>query len=53
MRKTEKGERKANQVIYTLETVCDPNIMTLAQAVLRYFDHKLPLGYDEKKGKGS
>ena len=25
---------KVNQVIYTLDTICDSNIMTLAQAVL-------------------
>ena len=43
---------KVNQVIYTLHTFCDPNIMTQAPAVLTYFVHKLSLGYDEKKGKG-
>ena len=26
-----------NQVIYTLDTICEPNIMTLAQAVLQIF----------------
>ena len=29
------------------------NIMTLAQAVLRFFVHNLPLGYNEKKRKGT
>ena len=28
---------KVNQVIYTLDTICMPNIMTLAQAVLQIF----------------
>ena len=28
---------KVNQVIYTLDTICDPNIKTLAQAVLEIF----------------
>ena len=28
---------KVNQVIYTLDTICEPNIMTLAQAVLELF----------------
>ena len=28
---------KVNQVIYTLDTICEPNIMTLAQAVLEIF----------------
>ena len=46
MRKTEKGDNsimdfenitKANQVIYTLVTIYDPNIMTLTQAVLEIF----------------
>ena len=44
--KTEKGDNsvkylqnfaKINQVIYTLDTICMPNIMTLAQAVLQIF----------------
>ena len=42
---------KVNQVIYTLNTICDSNIMTLVQAVLRYIVHKLPLGYNKKKSK--
>ena len=28
---------KVNQVIYTLDTICEPNIMILAQAVLEIF----------------
>ena len=58
MRKTEKGDNsvldlpKVNQVIYTLDTIFDPNIMTQVKRFLRYFVHKLPLGYDEKKEKG-
>ena len=28
---------KVNQVIYTLDTICEPNIMILAQAVLDIF----------------
>ena len=28
---------KVNQVIFTLDTLCEPNIMTLAQAVLEIF----------------
>ena len=34
---------KVNQVIYTLDTICMPNIMTLAQAVLQIFSSKGPL----------
>ena len=46
MRKTEKGDNsvmglrilpKVNEVIYILDTIYDPNIMTLAQAVLEIF----------------
>ena len=46
MRKREKGDNsvmdleiftKVNQVIYTFYTIYDPNIMTLAQAVLEIF----------------
>ena len=37
---------KVDQVIYTLDTVCDPNIKTLAQAVLEIFVHKLPWAYN-------
>ena len=28
---------KVNQVIYTLDTIYDPNMMTLAQAILKIF----------------
>ena len=28
---------KVNQVIYTLDTICEPNIMILVQAVLEIF----------------
>ena len=53
-KKTEKGDNSrilrilpnVNQVICTLDTICDPNIMTLVQAVLEI--HKLPLAYNEK-----
>ena len=30
-----------NQVIYTLDTICELNIMILAQAVLQIFVHKI------------
>ena len=40
---------KVDQVIITLDTICDPNIMTLAQAVL----HQLQLAYNEGKGDNS
>ena len=32
-----------NQVIYTLDTICEPNIMTLAQAILLIFCSQGPL----------
>ena len=44
MTKSEKGDNsvkyltnfaKVNQVIYTLDTICEPNIITLAQPVLK------------------
>ena len=35
---------KVNQVIYTLDTICDPNIMTLAQAVLEKFCSQASIG---------
>ena len=38
-----------NQVVYTLATICMPNIMILAQAVLQYF----PLVYNAKVEKGA
>ena len=53
MRKKEKGDNvvmdlenftKVNQVIYTLNTICDPNIMTLAQAVLKIFCSHASIG---------
>ena len=56
MRKTEKEYNsvmdleyftKINQGKFTLDTICDPNIMTLAQVV-----HKLTWGYNGKNGKG-
>ena len=44
MHKSEKGDTcsyrilpKVNQVIYALDTICVPNIMILAQAVLQLF----------------
>ena len=46
MRKSEKGTNsvkfyrilpKVSQVIYTLDTICEPNIMNLAQTVLEIF----------------
>ena len=36
---------KVNQVIYTLDTSCDLNIMTLAQAVLEKFYSQAPIGF--------
>ena len=53
MRKTEKGDNsvmdldnlaKVNQVIYTLHTICDPNIMTLVVAVLKMFCSQASIG---------
>ena len=32
-----------NQVVYTLDSICEPNIMTLAQAVLQIFCSHGPL----------
>ena len=64
MRKNEKGDNSVMDLenfneSYTLDTIYDPNIMTRAQAVLeilkrflRYFVHKLTLGYNEKNRKG-
>ena len=34
---------KVNQVTYTLDTICEPNITVLAQAVLRIFCSHGPL----------
>ena len=54
MSKMEKGDnsvmnfgnftRKVNQVIYTLDTICGPNIKTLAQAVLEIFCSQASIG---------
>ena len=53
MSKTEKGDNsvmdfgnlpKVYQVIYTLDTICDPNIKTLAQAVLEIFCSQASIG---------
>ena len=38
------GFREVNQVIYTLDTIYDPNIMTLAQAVLEEFCSQAYIG---------
>ena len=35
---------KVNQSIYTLDTICDPNSMTMAQAVLEIFRSKASIG---------
>ena len=43
---------KANQVIYTLDIICDANIMTLTQAVLEIFCSQASFGYNEKIEKG-
>ena len=53
MRKTEKGDNslidfenlsKVNQVFYTLDTISDPNILTLAEAVLEIFCSQASIG---------
>ena len=53
MSKTEKGDNsvmdfgnftKVDQVIFTLDTICDPNIKTLAQAVLEKFCSQASIG---------
>ena len=36
--------QKVNQVIYTLDTIFDPNIMTLAQVVLEIFYSQAYIG---------
>ena len=38
-----QNSASSNQVIYTLDTICEPNIMTLAQAVLQIFCSQGPL----------
>ena len=61
MRKIEKGDNsvidysilpKNNQVIFTLDTICDSIIVTLAQAVLEIFSSQASMGNNEKKVKG-
>ena len=39
-----KNLPKVNQVIYILDTICDPIIMTLAQAVLEVFCLQASIG---------
>ena len=46
----ENFTKKVNQVIYTLDTICELNNMT--KRCLRYFVHKLPLDYIRKIRKG-
>ena len=43
---------KVIKVIYTLETICEPNIMTLAKVVLEIFCSQASIVLYEKKGKG-
>ena len=47
-----KSLPKVNQVIYTLDTIYDPNIMTLAETVLEMFCSQAYIGHNEKNGKG-
>ena len=42
---------KVNQVIYTLDTIYDPNFMTLAQAVLEIFCSQASIDLQCKKLK--
>ena len=60
MTKSEKGDNqsnierilpKVNQVIYTLDTFCEPNIMTLAQAVLEIFCSQGSIGLQRESRK--
>ena len=60
MTKSEKGGNSVryienlpnvNQVIYTLDTICEPNIMTLAQAVLEIFCPQGSIGFTMGKSK--
>ena len=53
MRETEKVDNSAidfenftknYQVIYSLDTICDPNIMTLAEVVLEIFCSQASIG---------
>ena len=43
---------KVNQVIYTLDTICVPNIMILAQAVLQIFWWQGSIGLQSMSKKG-
>ena len=45
--------KKVKQVIYTLDTICEPNIMILVQAVLQIFCSQVPYVYHGKVEKGS
>ena len=40
----ERNFPKVNQVIYCLDTICEPNIMTLAQMVLKIFRSQAFIG---------
>ena len=60
MGKMEKGDNsvmdlenftKIDQVNYTLDTICDPNITTLAQAALEIFCSQASIGLQRKKMK--
>ena len=63
MPKSEKGDReiihsnifgilpKVNQVISILDTICEPNIMILAQAVFEIFCSQGTIGLQWKVGK--
>ena len=42
---------KVNQVIYTLDTICEPNIIVLTQAVLQIFCSKVSIGLQCKSRK--
>ena len=39
---------KVNQIIYTMDTICEPNIMILAEAVLEIFCSQGSIGLVEK-----
>ena len=60
MPKSEKGDNsvkylhilpKVNQVIYTIDTICEPNIMILAQGVLKIFCSQGSVGLQWEKRK--
>ena len=42
---------KNDQVINTLDTICGPNIMTLAQAVLEIFSSQASIGLQCNKNE--